>query len=430
MTSNISRSEFLRLVGGGAVLATVPGALAACGGGTQGGDDGGGATLRLVGVADQRPPVAEMIKRYAKVDPDAAFKPSYAPTDQVQTSVRTQLGAGNAPDIFVVYPGNGSAMSMVQLAQAGLLADLSGEPWTKLIPDSFKPAFEHEGKVNIYSPGSTVIGAIYNKKVFADAGVEPPTTWSELLDVCAEIKQAGKVPIALGAQTPWVTQLINYALVPSTVYAENPRFDEEQLAGKASFRDSGWRDAMEMYLELQRRGFFNDSPNGTTFEQQTSMVGTGKAAMAVQVSAVLPAFKDAARDPSELGMFAFPGADDAQKVWIPAGVVVGFGVSAKSQHADDAKKFLAFMAEPANMNAYAEIVAAVPLQTGADAKVDPILKPMLPFIEQNRSVPFMDQRWPNAEVQPTHFSVVQQLLGKKISVDAALEEMDEVYRKS
>jgi raffinose/stachyose/melibiose transport system substrate-binding protein len=425
--TGMRRSEFLKLMGGGAAMAALPGAFAACGSGTQG-EGGGGDSLRLVGVADQKAPIDEMIKRYRERNPDVSLKTSFAPTDQVQTSVRAQLGAGNAPDVHVLYPGNGSSMAMVQVAEAGLLADLSDQPWVEMIPDSFRPAFEKDGKVYLFSVGSTVIGAIYNKDVFEQAGVEPPATWSELLDVCRRIKRAGKVPIALGNQTPWITQLINYALVPSTVFAKNPDFAEQHLAGKASFAESGWRDAMAMYVELQERGFFNDNPNGTTFEQQTAMVATGEAAMAVQVSAVLPAFEDAAKDPDVLAMFPFPGADDPEKVWIPAGVVVGFGVSSNAKNPDAAKEFLAFMGEEENLVKYSEIIGAIPMAPGAS--VDPVIEPFVPYIEENRSVPFMDQQWPNAEVPPVHFSVVQRLLGGEIDVDRALREMDEAYTKS
>src|SRR5207247_1414508 len=105
----------------------------------------------------------------------------------------------------------------------------------------------------------------------------------------------------------------------------------------------GWRDAMNMYLELQKRGFFNDNPNGTTYEQQTSMVATGKAAMAIQVSAVLPDFRKAAANADDLAMFPFPGSDTASEVWIPAGVVVGLGVSARSRKSDAAKAFIEFL---------------------------------------------------------------------------------------
>jgi raffinose/stachyose/melibiose transport system substrate-binding protein len=422
----MTRTAFLRALGGGAAALTLPGVLTACGTSSGGGD---GATLSITGVADQRAPLDQLIALYKKENSDAAFKTAYAPVDQVQTSVRTQLGAGNAPDVHVLYPGNGSSMAMVQVAQAGLLADLSGESWTKFIPDTFKPAFDYKGKTYLYSAGSSVIGAIYNKKVFQAAGVEPPKTWSELLDVSAKIKKAAKIPIVVGAQTPWVTQLITYALVPSTVYAKNPKFDDEQLAGKATFAQSGWRDAMEMYLELQHRGFLNPSPNGTTFEQQTSMVATGKAAMAVQVSAVLAGFRDAATSPDDIAMFPFPASDDAAQMRIPAGVVVGLGVSARGKEVDAAKRFIEFLGKPENINRWAQAVAAIPLKRDSSSKIDPVLDSFLPFIDDGKADPFMDQRWPNAEVQPTHFAVVQDLLGGKISVDDALKKMDEAYAK-
>jgi raffinose/stachyose/melibiose transport system substrate-binding protein len=412
----LNRRGFLALTGG---LAATAG-LAACGG--SGSDDG----LKLIGVADQKKALDELTKAYGKV----SFNTSYAPTDQVQSSVRTQLGAGNAPDIHVVYPGNGSAMSMVQISDANLLADLSDQAWTKKIPDGFKAAYQNKGKTYIYAAGSSVIGAIYNKKVFAEAGVQPPTTWPEFLAVCEKIKQAGKVPIALGAQTQWVTQLITYALVPSTVYAKDPDFDKQMAAGKASFADSGWVDALEMYLDLQKRGYFNDNPNGTTFEQQTSMVGTGKAAMAIQVSAVLPDFRKAADNADDLSMFVVPGADDADDVWIPAGIVVGLGVSARSKKLADAKKFIEFLGEQKNINAWSEAVACVPFVRDSSSKIDPVLEPFLPFMENNKAVPFMDQAWPNAEVQPAHFAVVQELLGGKTTIPDALAKLDQTYRKS
>jgi len=420
----LGRRGFLRAAGGLAALAAFPSALSACSSSSGGG--GGTPTLRLIGVADEQKPVDLLTKAYKK----AKFTTSYAPTDQVTTSLRVQLGAGNAPDIHVVYPGNGNAMAMVQVAEAGLLADLSDQQWTSRIPDGFKPAFQLKGKTYIYSAGSSVIGAIYNKKVFADAGVQqPPATWSELLDVCEKIKKAGKVPIALGAQTPWVTQLITYALVPSTVYAKDPTFDDQLAAGKTSFAKSGWRDAFDMYLDLQKRGYFNDNPNGTTYEQQTSMVATGQAGMAIQVSAVLPAFRDAATNAADLSMFVFPGSDTAADVWIPAGIVVGLGVSAHSKNLDAAKEFIAYLGQQENINAWAKAVAAVPLKQDANSVIDPALDPFLPLMKANKAVPFMDQRWPNAEVQPTHFAVVQELLGGKTTVDQALAKLDEVYRK-
>jgi raffinose/stachyose/melibiose transport system substrate-binding protein len=200
-------------------------------------------------------------------------------------------------------------------------------------------------------------------------------------------------------------------------------------AGKASFEKSGWRQALEMYMSLRDKGFFNPSPTGTTYEQATAMVANGEAGMAVQVSAVLSAFRDAASDASQLSMFPFPGADDPASVLIPAGVVVGVGVHARSKNLAAAKAFVSYLGEQAQINAWAKSIAAIPLHQDASSSIDPALTPFLPFTKAGRAVPFMDQRWPNAEVQPTHFAVVQDLLAKQTTIDAALKKMDSVYRK-
>ncbi|MEU4547430.1 extracellular solute-binding protein [Nonomuraea dietziae] len=430
--ARMSRGQFFRMMGGLAVAAaatacsTRPQTTTATSSGTGA---AAAVDLKFVGVADQKAPMDALLAAYQKVKPGVRLTASYAPTDQVQTSLRTQLGAGNAPDLHVVYPGNGSAMSMSQIAGAGLLADLSAQSWTGTIPTGFKPALQVDGKTMMYSAGSSVIGAIYNKKVFEKAGVEaPPTTWTEFLALCDKLKKAGVTPIALGAQTPWVTQLITYALVPSTVYAKDPAFDDKQLAGQTSFAQSGWRQAMEMYLELSERGFFNDKPNGTTFEQQISMVATGRAAMAVQVSAVLPDFRKSASSPDDLSMFPVPGADSADQVWIPAGVVVGLGAAAKGRNVEEAKAFIDFLGRQESINSWAKVISAIPLTQDAGSTIDPAVESFLPFTK-DRAVPFMDQRWPNAEVQPVHFAVVQELLAGKATIDEALKKMDEAYQK-
>ena len=78
------------------------------------------------------------------------------------------------------------------------------------------------------------------------------------------------------------------AIAPSTAFAEDPNLAQDMLDKKKSFEDSGWHTVFERYLELYRRGLFNKSPNGTTYEQTQSLVGSGKAAMAVQVIATKP----------------------------------------------------------------------------------------------------------------------------------------------
>jgi raffinose/stachyose/melibiose transport system substrate-binding protein len=67
---------------------------------------------------------------------------------------------------------------------------------------------------------------------------------------------------------------------------------------------------------------------------------------------------------------------------------------------------------------------------GADpSKTDPLLQPFAPFMATNKTVPFMDQQWPNAKVQPAHFAGVQDLVAGKTDVGGLLDKLDEAYQQ-
>jgi len=101
-----------------------------------------------------------------------------------------------------------------------------------------------------------------------------------------------------------------------TVYADDPDFDKKMQAKTANFEHSGWRTALEMYLDLNKRGFFNPNPNGTSYEEAMRMVAMGDAAMSVLTSPSMPAIYAIAGN-RDFGMFPLPSVNDAAKLMIP-----------------------------------------------------------------------------------------------------------------
>ena len=229
--------------------------------------------------------------------------------DAYQAAVRTRIGGGNPPDIVGVWPGNGNSMAVHQIAPLGALADLSAEPWARALPHEERALMGTGGKVEMWSPGSTVIGAIYNRATLREAGVSVPRTWPELLAACAKLKQAGIVPIAVGNQTPWVTQLIDYAIAPSTAFAREPDLAAGDARRPGDVRGLGLaRDAEALPRAVASAAATSPNPNGTTIERQEALVARGEAAMAVTVAARMP-FVEAAAPGAEIGIFPFPAAD-------------------------------------------------------------------------------------------------------------------------
>lgn len=211
--SELSRREVLKYAGVGAGVAT----LAKTGIRTVSAQES--VTLKIAYVADQKDLVEELNKTFEEANPNIEVDGSYAPTEQLQSTLRTQLASGTAPDIFGVWPGGGNVMALDVIAPSGYLADLSGEPWASQVPGGLKGVTQVDGKQLMLPLIQLPIGVFYNKKVFADIEIDTaappagtptpggqlPTTWAKFLALCDTVKAADKIPLALGLQTDWVT---------------------------------------------------------------------------------------------------------------------------------------------------------------------------------------------------------------------------------
>ncbi|TDC81294.1 extracellular solute-binding protein [Actinomadura sp. 7K507] len=398
----------------------------ACSSGTGASSADGG--LRVSAVATDRAGTEAVIKAFKQENPGVEITTAYADTDQYQGTLRTQLSSGTAPDVFFAWPGNGNPGAIEVLAPTGYLADLSTRSWTSEIPPGIKPVTQVGGKTYIVPLTFVGIGALYNKKALDEVGAEIPATWKQLLSFCDAAKAEGKVAFALGNQTDWVTQLVDYALVPTTVYASNPDFDQKMKAGSATFAGSGWKAAMDKYLEMNERGCFSKDPLGTSFETSVSQLAKGDAVAAIQVTSTLNQLKSEAPEGTAFGLFPVPATDDPDETRMPGAAGGAFALNAKAENPGLASEFIDFLATPQAMNLYAEATGNLPSFPNDQHKPDPALKPLVDFQKADKTVPFMDQRWPNPKVQQAHFTGVQEMFAGDADPASVLKQMDAAYQ--
>jgi len=409
------------------VVASMTLAAAACSSGTNASSGGGSQSLRVASVSTDRAGMAAVLKLFKKAHPDVKVSTSYADTDQYQSTLRTQLSSGTAPDVFFAWPGNGNPGAMEVLVPGGYLADLSDQPWVSKIPQGIKPVTQVKGKTYVLPLSFSGIGAIYNKNALADVGAQPPKTWDQVLALCDAAKKKGKVAFALGNQTPWVTQLVDYALVPTTVYAGHPDFDTRMKAGQSSFAGSGWKTAMDQYLQMNKRGCFSKDPLGTSFESSLKQVATGKAVADIQVTSILSQLKSEAPKGTQFGMFAVPATNDPAQTQMPGAAGGSYGVNAKADNKKLAMQLVRFMGTTKAVDAYAEATGNLPSIPNSQFQVDPALQTLVDYQKQGRTVPFMDQLWPNPKVQQVHFTGVQEIFSGKSTPTDVLNQMDQAY---
>jgi len=374
-------------------------------------------TLRVF-MTNVVPNIQELSEKFVKQYPNIKVDVDTTPIDQYDSLLNTKLASGDAPDVFLVYGGK----KMERLVKAGHLMDLSDQPWVERLLSGAKLAASHDGKVYALPGSQYVIGVIYNKKIFEDLGLSIPQNWEEFLNTAQAIKNAGIIPLGLGMKDVFTSQFIPYAMAPSAIYRDHPDFDAQMAEGTATFLNSPWKQMLEDYVDLDKRGLFNTGVLGTSFDQVQQLVASNKIAMMVALSPTLTSIR-ALNPDNEYGMFPLPYVKEGEKIWVSSNTQLIASIYTQTKYPEEAKLYLEFLAQPENM----KVLMENNLSGFKDiaSEVDPAVAEIEPYLV-NGSYPFLDSVWPTT-VQPTLFTGVQNLFAGE-SVDKVLEELDKAYR--
>ncbi|WP_029367648.1 ABC transporter substrate-binding protein [Mycobacterium sp. UM_WWY] len=177
-----------------AVVAVLALALAACGGGSS--SSGPVEIAVWHGYQDTEGEVFKgLIAQYNKEHPDVRVKELYSSNDLVLQKVLTAVRGGSAPDVAYMFgswsPNIAKIQSVVNMSEV-----VSSPDWNW---DDFYPAERQAATV-----GDKIVGVpalvdnlaiVYNKKLFAEAGVAPPTaswTWDDFRSAAAKLTEPAK----------------------------------------------------------------------------------------------------------------------------------------------------------------------------------------------------------------------------------------------
>lgn len=362
----------------------------------------------------------QIVKKFEAANPNIKVEMDLSGGDQYKTILRTKFASNEAADIVGVHPGISDAITY---AKAGYLLDLSKEAFIKNIQDGALRMGSYNGKVYALPIDTSYIAVFYNKDIFRKLNLSVPKTWKQFLEVGEKLKQNGITPIAIGNKDLWVTQLIPYAIAPTVIYSKNPNFDKLMYDGKAKFNGLEWKKVMAMYLELDKKGYFNEGQLSTTYDQSLALFAQGKTAMTIMGTWALNPVKELNKD-IQIGLFVLPASDDGNN-WASAAVGGMLGISANSKHKAEARKFLRFFIQQANYEFYLTNTKNFPTVKGMKVNFDAAANELASQVKQSYN--FLDQNWP-AGVQDVFLRGYQEFFSGK-SADDVLTDVDKEWAK-
>src|SRR6266487_2255447 len=279
------RSVTGALMAAGLVLAT-----AACGAAKNAGD--GTVTISVNGL----PAATDQVNRQHFLDDVAAFEKAH-PNIKIDAhegkmgpqTFASKLAGGQLEDVFYVYfTDPASLIAKRQVAEiTPYLADFPAVGQIK--PDLMKVFSGPDGKVYGLPWTNYSMGLLYNRKLFAKAGLDPdnpPTTWDGVRGAARKIAALGGGTVGYGDYSKSNTGGWHFTAELYSLGGQIAVKDGD--AWKAAFNDDKGRQVLQQLKDMRWADKSMGSRQLLEWSDLLQMMGSGKLGMYVATSDNIP----------------------------------------------------------------------------------------------------------------------------------------------
>ena len=319
----------------------------------------------------------KIIPAFEAKNPDIKVKFQPTAPREYDAALRAKLDGGTAGDLITCRPFDAA----LQLYQNGKLENLTGMAELKNFPDFALAAWStDDGSATFCVPMASVIhGFMYNKDIFAELGLEVPTTEAEFFAVLDKIKENGSyVPLAMGTVDQWEAATMGYTNIgPNYWQGEEGR--KALVEGKAKLTDPAYVQPFEEIAKW--KPYLGDGFEAQTYPDSQNLFTLGRAAVYPTGSwEISPFGKDAG---FEMGAFKPPVPNAGDKCYISDHVDIGMGVNAASPNKEAAKKFVEWVGSPEFAELYGNALPGfIPLASAPVKLENPLAQEFVSWREQ------------------------------------------------
>ncbi len=361
------------------------------------------------------------IAQFKEMHPEVTVEFEQRGFEEIRQTAPMILNSDEAPDIMEYNKGNATAGF---LSQQGLLTDMTDAAtergWDQILSTGLQTTSRYENGVmgsgawyGVTNYGEYVM-VYYNKDMFAQYGLEVPTTFEEFEAVMAAFVAEGIVPLATGA-SEYPAQQIFYELVLSK--ADRDWVNAYQLyQGDVDFHGPEFTYGAEKLAEWVDKGYIDPNSTGMPAEDMGVAFENGQYPIVITGSWWYGRFMSEIQG-FEWGTFLFPGntlhPGSGGNLWV---------VPSNSANKDLAYDFIDITLSP-EIQAILGNAGGIPVNADPEAITDPQVRELIAnfnAIGATDGIAFYPD-WPAPGYYDVLVSGVQELIAGTMTPEAMLD---------
>jgi raffinose/stachyose/melibiose transport system substrate-binding protein len=274
--------------------------------------EGEGITLTMWTIATEsdshHEPYLKAIADYEAAHPDVKIVMETFENESYKTKIKAAVAANELPDIFFTWSG-GFSTSFVESGRV-LAVDDAYASFKDQLPQSMLGNLTWDGK--IYGTGYTmnVSMLFYNKAMFTQYGLTPPTTYDELKAVCQTFIDNGITPFGISAKDTWVLAQTHDQF---TLKSVGPQVLGSVLTkdGANSYNSAAFLDASTKFADLVAMGAYSPSAAALSNDEACATFYSGEVPMYIMGSWMCGSILTDAANPDDFGVVPVPVINSA-----------------------------------------------------------------------------------------------------------------------
>ncbi|MCR1841083.1 ABC transporter substrate-binding protein [Murimonas intestini] len=264
--------------------------------------------------------------------------------------IRTSFANGDVPNVFLEYGGS----RCLDYMEADALVDLrpyleeNNKEWYNQFYESMWRETQYEGYDGIYAvPFKCYFVALYyNKEIFNEAGLEPPKSVEEMMDVCEKLLEKGIQPFQVGEKDAYRFGHFNNNLIIKTYGIEAV----EKLASRELSYDSDeMKSTYQVIADMVAKGYLGKDLLATDSTTENAVFEQGKAAMHYDGTWYIANNLFGTEFYDKVGVVPFPYGDESCKNYAQGGSSDMFYVSKLNKSDEEIQasiEFLKWLTDP------------------------------------------------------------------------------------
>lgn len=288
----------------------------------------------------------EFNAKYMQDHPNVKIEYTVMTVDQFKTTVVSLILGGDAPDLFPIPTGMTLATAVDENWYTSMDGLLSQEFLATLESDVFSEGVSMvDGAMYTLPDQQAITNALlfYNKDLLSQAGVEVPTTYSEFINACKKVTDAGKGQyygfIEGGKQLNRLDVLLrSWAQVAGGKIS--PASSALTVDGRAPYDSKEMTGVFDVFSQLVKDGSIHPDTVNISAPEARELFAQGQAAFLSQGSWCISTWAETNPE-LNYGVMAIPCPDGQEAGYIGAGEMGPWiGIYSQSEHKEAAAEYL------------------------------------------------------------------------------------------